>query len=514
MEKESFDEARRQLVAKSNELIQNARQPLTKIQNEVIQYMVSKVKPDDKPGTEYTFKCSEFFGLMGYITTSYTDIKALLSVLRKINWWVDGQNGEDDKNLTWFDLVHANPNTETVTITFHKEIEPYIFQLREKEGFFSSYPFHYISLMKSFYSQKLYEQLNTHKYDQPKDGRKYPEWIYEIGTGSRHDLFRRIAQAAPELDQRIRWDRKTKKAKPITRYDGFEPGEPMIPESWKNYAIFKRDVLDPAVKEINTYTDMLVMYEPLKTDLAGNKYRRYTSIRFSWIVKSEGQIEDTEKFIDSEYQKREEARANHQYTLDELFGEQITPSLEEKMDKLKDEQELYEKTRKTEKENEVEIKRREKELREEEELDKRAEKSFYKLTVQLLGKDYNDDQLRFLSSAAFEHLPPGTVGIKDRDQWLSDYLYHYKKKVDATAEDTRTKPYNRLLDMVRNDYDMVGPMLAESYSKPDKSEMNSHPIVIETYESVEDRETIDDENAEKKAREYIERFENTKKGRW
>ena len=346
MDKKSLDKARRQLVAKRNDLVQHARQPLTKTQNEILQYMVSKVKPDDKPGTKYTFKCSEFYSLMGYVTTSYTDVKALLSSIRQVNWWVDGEDGEDDKNLTWFDIVHANPKKETVIISFHKDIEPYIFRLVEKKALFSSYPFQYISLMKSFYSQKLYEQLNTHKNDKPRPGKRYPEWIYEIGTGSKHDLFIRIAQAAPELDQRVRWDRKEKKVKIISKYDGFVPGEPMIPESWKNFAVFKRDVLEPAIKEINTYTDILVMYEPLKTDLAGNKYRRYTSIRFSWIIKSKGQIEETEKNIDDEYQKIEKSRANHQYTLDELYGSSMGSTLQDRMDKLQEEQDQFEEERK------------------------------------------------------------------------------------------------------------------------------------------------------------------------
>ena len=86
----------------------------------------------------------------------------------------------------------------------------------------------------------------------------------------------------------------------------------MIPEGWKNFAVFKRDVLEPAVKEINKYTDMLVRYEPLKTDLSGTKHRRYCAVRFSWLLKSEGQIQATERLIDSEYQEIEEARAKNQ----------------------------------------------------------------------------------------------------------------------------------------------------------------------------------------------------------
>lgn len=506
MDKESLEKARRQLVAKRNDLVQNARQPLTKIQNEVIQYMVSKVKPTDTPGTKYTFKCNEFYALMGYVTTSYTDIKALLSALRKVNWWIDGENGEDDKNLTWFDIVHANPKKETVTITFHQDIEPYIFQLVEQKALFSSYPFQYISLMKSFYSQKLYEQLNTHKHDRPRPGKRYPEWIYEIGTGSKHDLFIRIAQAAPELDQRVRWDRKAKKTKIISKYDGFEPGEPMIPESWKNFAIFKRDVLEPAIKEINTYTDMMVMYEPLKTDLAGNKYRRYTSIRFSWIIKSEGQIEETEKTIDDEYQKIEEARANHQYTLDELYGATMGSSLQEKMDQLQEEQDQFEEARKKAKKNQ-------KEEAAEEELNRRADKSYYPVATSTFGRDFTDEQLNFLFGASWSHLPAGTIEFRNRDLWLTDYISHYKELVDATPEDTKTTPYKRLLDMLRKDYENVGPLYAERYRKkepytydfeqPETFFVQEEPVPYGTKQT-------DPADPAQKAKSYLERIENTR----
>ena len=506
MEKEAFEKARRQLVAKRNDLVQNARQPLTKIQNEVIQYMVSKVKPTDMPGTKYIFKCNEFYALMGYVTTSYTDIKALLSSIRKVNWWVDGENGEDDKNLTWFDIVHVNPQKETVTITFHKDIEPYIFQLVEKKALFSSYPFQYISMMKSFYSQKLYEQLNTHKHDRPRPGKRYPEWTYEIGTGSRHDLFIRIAQAAPELDQRVRWDRKEKKIKVISKYEGFEPGEPMIPESWKNFAIFKRDVLDPAIKEINLYTDMMVMYEPLKTDLAGNRYRRYTSIRFSWIIKSEGQIEETERAIDDEYQKIEEARANHQYTLNELYDSLMEPTLQDRMEILQEEQNRFEEERKK-------AKKKQEEQTIEEELNRRADKSYYPVATSSFGEEFTDDQLKFLAGASWPHLPVGMIDFHSRDLWLTDYISHYKDLVDATPEDTKTTTYKRLLDMLRKDYEGVGPLYAERYRK---KESYTYDLDLLKPSSVHEKTVAyginkkEDSDPLQKTKKYLERIENTR----
>ena len=172
------------------------------------------------------------------------------------------------------------------------------------------------------------------------------------------------------------------------------------PEAHKYLKEFKRDVLDPAIKEINMYTDMMVMYEPLKTDLAGNKYRRYTSIRFSWILKSEGQLEDTDRLIDDEYQKIEAARVNHQYTLEELYGNGINSSLESQMDQLKYEQDKYESDRK---------RNNDAELREEEELDKRADASRYPAAVSEFGRDFSDDQLKWLFEAAFSILPFGMI---------------------------------------------------------------------------------------------------------
>ena len=49
--------------------------------------------------------------------------------------------------------------------------------------------------------------------------------------------------------------------------------------------------------------------------------------------------------------------------------------------------------------------------------------------------------------------------------WLADYIVHYKAVMDATAEDTRTKPYNRLLDLLKKDYDMVAARYADRYKK-------------------------------------------------
>lgn len=61
-------------------------------------------------------------------------------------------------------------------------------------------------------------------------------------------------------------------------------------ESYQEYKIFKRDVLEPAVKEVNQKTDCHFVYEPVK------RGRRVVKIKF--IYQSQDQIEGQTSFFD------------------------------------------------------------------------------------------------------------------------------------------------------------------------------------------------------------------------
>lgn len=326
--------------------------------------------------------------------------------------------------------------------------------------------------MKSFYSQKLYEQLNTHKYDRPKSGKNYAEWIFEIGTGSKSDLFIRIAQAAPEMEQRVRWDRKEKKAKIISKYDGYAPGEPMIPKGWNNFAVFKRDVLDIAIEEINTYTDMLVGYEPLKTDLAGNKYRRYVSIRFCWILKNKGQLEDTDRLITEEYERIKDCHPEESADRGDKHE-----SLESQMERLKREQEMLEEknsgTGNSEEHSTDDDENRtendaQTQQEKEEEMKKRIKGSFFPTTTSVFGYEFSDEQLLNMARVAYRIIPRRDLRLTNKDMYLCDYIAHYNDIINATKNDTRTSKYNRILDMLRKDYDHVSLSIARSYEKEEE----------------------------------------------
>ena len=85
----NFDlrEARNNLVAKDNRLIQNSRFSLGAIENKAILYLISKIQPDDKPGKIYTFNCKEFQALLKWNTDdSYSYMKIMLQNLGDISW--------------------------------------------------------------------------------------------------------------------------------------------------------------------------------------------------------------------------------------------------------------------------------------------------------------------------------------------------------------------------------------------------------------------------------------------
>ena len=416
MEKEiNLKQARHNLVAKRNDMIQNSRFALDIIANKAVLYLLSKVQPDDEPGKHYMFNCSEFQSLIRWNNKqSYTEVKALLTKISTMAWWVDISE-EEEALVKWFDIVHMNKGSGNIEISFHQDMFPFILELnrqRAAEGkYFTTYQYQYISLMKHQYSPRIYEILKSYHYNNQK-------WIFENGTGSKHDLQRLIANVDPATQKSL------------------------IPESWKNWAIFKRDVLNKAIEEINKYTDLMVGFEGRKVDLSGESHRSITTIEFFMVRKTDTQQEETDKLLDKEYERKEDERNFHQLTLEETFfkehGKRIQEDLENK------------------KEKKVEVI--------EKEQIQRDRDSKYPLLADIMP-EFTERQLHSLFSEASKHKQPGIVPFSQWELWAVDYITHYYDLIQATPEDTKTTTYKRLLDMVRKDYEKIAATITESYRR-------------------------------------------------
>jgi len=418
----NLKETRKNLVAKNNKLIQNSRYSLSLIENKALLFIISQIQPGDEIGKIYHFNISEFQQLLNWSQDSpFQKIKKMLKKLGDMSIWInDEQDGKNkDILLRWFDIVHMIPGDNDIELSIHQDMFPYLIQLKKKltenGSYFTSYKLENVSLMKHKFSIRIYELLKSYQYNNKK-------WTFENGTGTSYDIQCRIADTVE--------DPKTNK--PIS----------IVPKTWANWAAFKRDVLDPSVEEINRYTDIKVKYVGMKEDIHHKKTRAIRTIVFLMVGKTDTEMSETSSIIDAEYDHIEDEKNFHQMTFEDVengfFEEHEKKKAEEKdiLHSLVKEQELT--------------------------------NSNHPLLYEILtdqGGTFSNEQIDGLYEAAISNLHPGTISIDSRDLFVTDMVTYYYSKVRATNEDTRTKPYNRLLDMVKKDYELIAYKVQEKYRK-------------------------------------------------
>lgn len=210
-------------VYKRNDMIQQARFTLTTQEQKTVLYAISKIKPSDTYLTEYTFDIKDFYRVIGWNKESYTEFKAMLKELSDKSWWITLPTGEESL-VRWFTTARSNKRSGKVTVEFHKDMMPYLLQLAEQETFYTSYNLRYVLPMSSQYSPRLYEILKSYQ----KNNR---EWFFET------EELKRLLDC----------------------------------QNYKNFNDFKRFAIEPAVKEINKYTDINIAFD---TEKEGRKITR------------------------------------------------------------------------------------------------------------------------------------------------------------------------------------------------------------------------------------------------
>lgn len=245
IKKEQTQKSRERTVYKQDSLIQKSRIPLSLREQKCILYAISKINPNDREFGTQIFQLKEFYELCGLDGESYTDLKAVLKKLSDKSWWGADYNDPDKERLyRWFNDVVPNKKAGTVEIEFHKNMMPFLLQVAGKEEFYTSYSLQYILPMKSQYAPRLYELLKSYQKNNIK-------WYFEIG----------------ELKKRLDC------------------------QGYENFKDFRRRVLEPALEEINKYTDISVAY---RTELTG---RKVTRVVFGMVGKTKRELIEVKKSI-------------------------------------------------------------------------------------------------------------------------------------------------------------------------------------------------------------------------
>jgi plasmid replication initiation protein len=237
IKRETIEKSRNQMVVKSNSLVQRSRFTLSLLEQNVLLFLISKIKPGDTGLEKYYFSFREFCDVCGITLEGdmYSYINETLGKLSDKSLWIDSEMDWQGKHyigksrIRWINSVFASETAGAMWIRFHEEMLPYLFKLRED---FTKYQLRNVLALNSIYASALYELLKRFEYlDRPVDF-SLDELKNELG-----------ADAVP---------------------------------SYNKYDNFRREVIERALREINTYTDLNVEYKPMKTG------RKVTRIIFAF----------------------------------------------------------------------------------------------------------------------------------------------------------------------------------------------------------------------------------------
>jgi len=260
-----------EVVAQGNDLIRHARFQLTSLEQNIIYFCISKIKPDDKDFMRQTFTIKEFCEACGIEAggNEYRRIKAMVKSVSDKSTWVLYSNGVESL-VRWFDTYEIDHTNSTITAVLSQSIKPYLLGLIERartggEGYTQALLATYLSI-QSKYGKRLYEVLKSYLYD----------------TGER--MY------------------KTQ----IVEYDLAELKSLLNAEKYTRYQDLRRFVLETAVREINEVTDIGVSYHPIK------KGRAIASVQFIYQYKETKERMESFKTAVDRLKKRKKTTETHQ----------------------------------------------------------------------------------------------------------------------------------------------------------------------------------------------------------
>lgn len=212
-EKLVAEDARLQTVVKSNELIQRSRYKLSLLEQKIVLFLISKICPDDEAFHEYEFHMRELCQLMGISCNpkNYRNFRECIQKLSDKSFWIETDGR--DMLCRWILDATVIKGSGIVKIRLDDKLRPYLLQLQQQ---FTSFSLEYVLLMQNKYSIRIYELLKSYEY--------LTTYTIEL------DEFKQRIQSA----------------------------------NYKAYPDFRVNILEPAIEEINKYTDLDVFVEPIR----------------------------------------------------------------------------------------------------------------------------------------------------------------------------------------------------------------------------------------------------------
>lgn len=280
---------RNQKVYRSVNLIQNSRYSLTLQEQRFLMYCISKVRPDDTVETVYDIQLKDYVNVSGLRgTTNYTALKQqIIKTLDKLRFLMEETDEEGNKFFmvyNWFSKMGAGTKgTGFIRFQFTQDVAKELINLAQYNAdssqklYYIADELKYMLPFKCRYSYYLYPLLRSYQ--------NRNEWTFQLdgpdGLRERLDVFAR-PEDVQEYNRTLEDLRDAYNQKKSADETGRIPLHVRYPE-------FRRNVLDPAVADINKYSNIKVAYRANKVGKA------VTSITFIFEDKQPEEAMDAER---------------------------------------------------------------------------------------------------------------------------------------------------------------------------------------------------------------------------
>ena len=216
MEKRKLRKERTSLVVKHNELLRDTRYELSTTEQKILIYLISKVNKDDKELRKIKFSLSEYCQITGIQKggEAYSRLRETIRDLSNKSWWIQ----IDDDHERLFRWIYGEPEIDkrggVIEIELSPTLEPYLIGLQAN---FTKYELINVLTLRSSNSIRLYELFKSYLWQH--------HWVVEV------EEFRRLLN---------------------------------VENKYKEFKNLNRQVIKPALEEINTYTDLVVKVDTVR----------------------------------------------------------------------------------------------------------------------------------------------------------------------------------------------------------------------------------------------------------
>ena len=219
-----FDDVKRRramMIVKPNELAQKSRSLLSGKQIDIIEYILSCVRPGDTEDTIYEFDVKEFckaFGLYDTSGTHYATLKEELKKIADVSCWI--VDSKRHSLFRWLNRVDIDTGSGVIQVSFHETVRKYIFNINPKDGYYK------------------YALGNVAALSGSTGRNKYPKLLF---------FFLRSYVEQGGIT--------------VTLEDFYKTH---CPTEYTEYRRINQRILKPAQEKINELTDITFIYEPIK----------------------------------------------------------------------------------------------------------------------------------------------------------------------------------------------------------------------------------------------------------